>query len=281
MAAIWKTSGTRTSADPQALQLLQENFPAEYQKIRFPASAGFSLKPVSQEGTDRLVRAAITYALRHKRKSVTLVHKGNIMKYTEGAFRDWAYELAKREFGAVEVHGFGIEGGEQVNLFNGGLDLFRAYPDDKGVMPAADAGHVVLGNHNGIALPDQGLGQDLADGDQALAGLPANQDVYTIVPHIIFPLTSSYSKTTFFSANVPGGWLAAFNCYGTVVHWRHESQVYPSNDTVEAVVPLSDVVTSHTADKREDWTTTTRSGTHVTSDTALLPMPVFTSITVT
>jgi len=67
-------------------------------KIRFPETSGIGIKPVSREGTERLVRAAIRYALAHKRKSVTLVHKGNIMKFTEGAFRNWGYDLAKREF---------------------------------------------------------------------------------------------------------------------------------------------------------------------------------------
>jgi isocitrate dehydrogenase len=80
-------------------QLLKENFPKEYAKIRFPDSAGIGVKPVSQEGTERLVRAAINYALANTRKSVTLAHKGNIMKYTEGAFRNWGYALAEREFG--------------------------------------------------------------------------------------------------------------------------------------------------------------------------------------
>ena len=84
---------------------LRENFPARYGKIRFPDSAGFGVKPVSQEGTERLVRGAIAYAMRKKKKSVTLVHKGNIMKFTEGAFRDWGYGLAKREFGAVDHEG--------------------------------------------------------------------------------------------------------------------------------------------------------------------------------
>jgi isocitrate dehydrogenase len=74
-------------------------------KIRFPQTSGIGIKPVSQEGTERLVRAALEYAIQHKRKSLTLVHKGNIMKFTEGAFRDWGYALAKREFGAVEVDG--------------------------------------------------------------------------------------------------------------------------------------------------------------------------------
>ena len=67
-------------------------------KIRFPQSSSIGIKPVSQEGSERLIRAAITYAIQSRRKSVTLVHKGNIMKFTSGAFRDWGYELAKREF---------------------------------------------------------------------------------------------------------------------------------------------------------------------------------------
>jgi isocitrate dehydrogenase len=79
--------------------ILQAEFPKEFAKIRFPATAGLSIKPVSQEGTERLVRAALQYALANKRRSVTLVHKGNIMKYTEGAFRQWGYNLAEREFG--------------------------------------------------------------------------------------------------------------------------------------------------------------------------------------
>src|SRR5205085_10801082 len=72
-------------------------------KIRFPETSGIGIKPVSREGSDRLIRAAIRYAQVSQRKSVTLVHKGNIMKFTEGAFRDWGYELAKREFGAEEI----------------------------------------------------------------------------------------------------------------------------------------------------------------------------------
>ena len=69
-------------------------------KIRFPETSGIGIKPVSREGTERLVRKAIQYAIDNKRKSVTLVHKGNIMKFTEGSFKNWGYELAKREFGA-------------------------------------------------------------------------------------------------------------------------------------------------------------------------------------
>jgi len=74
-------------------------------KIRFPESSGIGVKPVSREGTERLVRKAIQYAIDNDRKSVTLVHKGNIMKFTEGAFKDWGYELAKNEFGATELDG--------------------------------------------------------------------------------------------------------------------------------------------------------------------------------
>lgn len=74
-------------------------------KIRFPESTSIGIKPVSKEGTRRLVRAAIKYAIEYKRKSVTLVHKGNIMKFTEGAFRDWGYELAREEFGAQLLDG--------------------------------------------------------------------------------------------------------------------------------------------------------------------------------
>ena len=84
---------------------LEENFPERYKKIRFPDTVGIGLKPVSIEGTSRLVRAAIKYAKEQKRKSVTLVHKGNIMKFTEGAFRDWGYQLAKDEFGAEALDG--------------------------------------------------------------------------------------------------------------------------------------------------------------------------------
>jgi isocitrate dehydrogenase len=77
---------------------LRESCTSEYQKIRFPNSSGISVKPISREGSERLVRAAIQWALDNNRRSVTLIHKGNIMKYTEGAFRNWGYELAEREF---------------------------------------------------------------------------------------------------------------------------------------------------------------------------------------
>lgn len=85
--------------------LLKENFPDRYKKVRFPHTSGFGIKPVSKEGTERLVRASIEYAIQHKKPSVTLVHKGNIMKFTEGGFRDWGYALAKEEFGAVDYQG--------------------------------------------------------------------------------------------------------------------------------------------------------------------------------
>ena len=86
---------------PQAqkmLEFLQDEMGVK--KIRFPESSSFGIKPVSKEGTERLVRAAIKYALEHKKPSVTIVHKGNIMKFTEGAFKTWGYELAEKEFGA-------------------------------------------------------------------------------------------------------------------------------------------------------------------------------------
>lgn len=82
---------------------LSEQFPERAGKVRFPNTSGFGIKPVSREGTERLVRSAIRYAIDNKRPTVTLVHKGNIMKFTEGSFRDWGYELARREFGAEPI----------------------------------------------------------------------------------------------------------------------------------------------------------------------------------
>ena len=84
----------------QFLDLMKETFPASYDRIRFPETSGIGVKPVSREGSARLARAAIRYAIDNARKSVTFVHKGNIMKFTEGAFRNWGYEVAEREFGA-------------------------------------------------------------------------------------------------------------------------------------------------------------------------------------
>jgi isocitrate dehydrogenase len=89
------------SADNQKFKdLFKEAFPKLYGKIRFPDTSGIGIKAVSQEGTERLMRAAVQYAIDNKRKSVTIVHKGNIMKFTEGAFRNWSYGLAEREFAA-------------------------------------------------------------------------------------------------------------------------------------------------------------------------------------
>lgn len=115
-----------TEANAKFMELLKEHFPEEFAKIRFGTSermksytdvtirddeddstveVGLGIKPVSRMGSNRLIRAAIQYAIDNNRKSVTLVHKGNIMKFTEGAFRDWGYEIAKAEFGAVELDG--------------------------------------------------------------------------------------------------------------------------------------------------------------------------------
>ncbi|MBS1199748.1 MAG: isocitrate dehydrogenase [Proteobacteria bacterium] len=80
------------------MELFKQAFPKHYGKIRFPETSGIGIKPVSKEGTERLVRAAIEYAIVNKRKSLTIVHKGNIMKFTEGAFRNWSYALAESEF---------------------------------------------------------------------------------------------------------------------------------------------------------------------------------------
>ena len=80
------------------IAFLEQEFPKDFKKIRYPATSGIGIKPVSREGTERLVRAALEYAISERRKSVTFVHKGNIMKYTEGAFMRWGYALAQREF---------------------------------------------------------------------------------------------------------------------------------------------------------------------------------------
>jgi isocitrate dehydrogenase len=89
----------------QFRKLMKKHFESRYEKFRFPKTSGFGIKPVSQKGTNRLVRAAIQYAIDHNRDSVTLVHKGNIMKFTEGAFMKWGYDLAANEFGATPLDG--------------------------------------------------------------------------------------------------------------------------------------------------------------------------------
>ena len=96
----WKAGTEQVHA---VISFLRQTMKVE--KIRFPDTSAIGVKPVSEEGTKRLVRAAIDYAIALGRKSVTLVHKGNIMKFTEGAFRDWGYELAQKEYGAVEIDG--------------------------------------------------------------------------------------------------------------------------------------------------------------------------------
>ena len=102
-------AGIEYQADGEAvkkfLELFKENFPESYAKVRFPDSSGIGIKPVSKEGTQRLVKSALDYAITNNLPSVTLVHKGNIMKFTEGAFRDWGYQLAKEQYGARELDG--------------------------------------------------------------------------------------------------------------------------------------------------------------------------------
>ena len=88
-----------TEPNQKFVSLFKESFPEEFAKIRFPESSGIGIKPISLEGSERLLRSAFDYAIENNRKSVTFVHKGNIMKFTEGAFRNWGYELAEREYG--------------------------------------------------------------------------------------------------------------------------------------------------------------------------------------
>lgn len=102
-AGIEFEKGTDDNAKFSAL--LKENFPERFKKVRFPDTAGYGIKPVSEEGTHRIVKGAIDYAFAQKRDSVTLVHKGNIMKFTEGAFKAWGYELSKNEYGAEDFEG--------------------------------------------------------------------------------------------------------------------------------------------------------------------------------
>lgn len=102
-AGIEFAEGTEDNA--KFLEWLKANYPERYAKVRFPATTGIGIKPVSQEGTNRLVKAAIQYAIDNNKDSVTLVHKGNIMKFTEGAFRDWGYECAAQDFGGEELDG--------------------------------------------------------------------------------------------------------------------------------------------------------------------------------
>ena len=89
----------------QFKQLFAQNWPKLFKKVRFPETSGIGIKPVSQQGTDRLIRAAMRWTLENGRKSLTIVHKGNIQQFTEGAFRDWGYALTKREFGGTDIDG--------------------------------------------------------------------------------------------------------------------------------------------------------------------------------
>ena len=104
-------------------------------KIRFPETSGIGIKPVSREGTERLIRAALDYAIKYKRKSVTLVHKGNIMKFTEGAFRDWGYALAKREYAGRAI-GWDDCGGKPPAGQVSGQGLHRRHHAAAGPHPA-------------------------------------------------------------------------------------------------------------------------------------------------
>ena len=88
-----------SESNKKFLELFKQSFPDDFSKIRFPESSGIGIKPVSREGSERLLRSAFDYAIANRRKRITFVHKGNIMKFTEGAFRNWGYELAEREYG--------------------------------------------------------------------------------------------------------------------------------------------------------------------------------------
>ena len=107
-----------TDENKKIKDLIRDNFNDRFNKIRFPDTAGIGIKPISVEGTYRLVRSSIEYAIKNSRSSVTLVHKGNIMKYTEGAFRDWGYKIAREEFGAEDY-----EGGPWQVIKNGSRDI--------------------------------------------------------------------------------------------------------------------------------------------------------------
>ena len=158
-----------TEDNRKFLELLKNNFPKHYAKIRFPNSSGIGLKNVSIEGTERLFRAAIEYALANKRKSVTIVHKGNILKFTEGSFRAWAYALAEREFAdrvytwpqwerSKAAHGEKAANDEQTAALKGGKLLIKDAIADitlQQVLTRADEFDVVATmNLNGDYLSD-------------------------------------------------------------------------------------------------------------------------------
>ena len=151
------------------LALMQEHFPERYEKVRFPESSGVGLKPVSREGSQRLVRAALDYAISQQRRSVTLVHKGNIMKYTEGAFRNWAYELAENGYGesfytwrqwdrTKEKHGEQAANAEQKKALDGGAILVKDAIADIALQQVLTRAHsfdvIATTNLNGDYLSD-------------------------------------------------------------------------------------------------------------------------------
>ena len=151
------------------LDLLKEHFPDRYQRIRFPETSGLGLKPVSREGSQRLVRAALEYAIAQNRKSVTLVHKGNIMKFTEGAFRNWAYDLAENDYGdrfytwrqwdrTKEKHGEQAANTEQKAALDGGAILMKDAIADIALQQVLTRAHsfdvIATTNLNGDYLSD-------------------------------------------------------------------------------------------------------------------------------
>ena len=151
------------------LSLMREHFPERYAKVRFPDSSGVGLKPVSREGSQRLMRAALDYALAHNRRSVTLVHKGNIMKYTEGAFRNWAYDLAENGYGdsfytwrqwdrTKEKHGEQAANAEQKKALDGGAILVKDAIADIALQQVLTRAHsfdvIATTNLNGDYLSD-------------------------------------------------------------------------------------------------------------------------------
>ncbi len=132
-AGIEFEAGTADCA--KFLELFKQHFPKQFAKIRFPGSSGIGLKPASKEGTERLFRSALQYAIANKRKSVTIVHKGNIMKFTEGAFRNWCYQLAEREF---PDHVFTWEQWERIKSAQGDQAA------DRQMTMAREAGKVII-----------------------------------------------------------------------------------------------------------------------------------------
>ena len=125
-----------SESNKKFLQLFRQSFPDDFSKIRFPESSGIGIKPISREGSERLLRSAFDYAITNQRTSITLVHKGNIMKFTEGAFRNWGYELAEREYGnhvytweqwekTKAKHGEEIANQEQKDAINNGAILVK------------------------------------------------------------------------------------------------------------------------------------------------------------